>query len=348
MNRRIRTLLIVGVLASFSQALFSQVLGSTLATVRLTETEMVTAAELTQQIQLLERQMQTSLTNDQKNEILQSQINSILISQAARRANLSATEQEIENAIQAQKQNLGVQVSDSDFQRMITEQTGISWARFREQIENRILQEKYLSYAYPNLQNRITRPTEEEIQQVYDENAQSFLSPQMSGVSHIFMQTRGMSDAQKAAARTKMEEFARRIRNGGSAEFDAIVRESLDDASFTGGELGYVRMNDQAAVQSLGQRFIQQVLSMEQGQISQVLDSTAGLHIVRIDDRRRPRLLGLDDPLFPGQSLTVRQNVTQYILNQRQQQVLLEVLNETFDTLRDEAEIRIFEDNLPW
>jgi peptidyl-prolyl cis-trans isomerase SurA len=326
----------------------AQLLDTTLATVRLTETEVVYERALTQQISLLEAQFGQTLNAQQKREILESRINSILVNQAARRENLQASDQEIQNAIALQKQALGVQISDAEYQRLVVEQTGISWDAYRDQLADRILQEKYIVFARPNLGQNLPQPSEEEIQTVYEENAQSFLSPAMSGVSHIFIPTGNLSAADKQAARSRMDEYSRRIRNGGAGEYDAIVRESLDDPGFTGGDLGYIISGDQAALQSLGSAFVQQVLALRQGQISGVLESAAGYHIVKVNDRRSPRLLELSDPLLPGQSITVRQNIVSYIMNNRQQQALINALNEIIAELREEAEIRIFEQNLPW
>jgi peptidyl-prolyl cis-trans isomerase SurA len=329
-------------------SLSAQLLDKTLATVRLTETEVVYERELIEQISLLEAQLGRTLSADQKRDVLDSRIDILLFSQAARRANLQASDLEIQNVIQQQKASLGVQVSDAQYRQLIEQQTGLSWDDYLSQIEDRILQEKYIQFARPNLGQNIPQPTEAEIIAVYEENAQNFLSPAMSGVSHIFIPTRGLSSEDLLAARTRMDAFARRVRNGGSSEFDTLVRESLDDTAFTGGELGYVISGDQSAIQQLGQSFVQQVLAMAEGDISGVMESSAGLHIVRINDRRRPRLLELSDPLLPGQSVTVRQNIISFIRSNKQQQALIEAVEEISADLRDEADIRIFDNKLPW
>ncbi len=346
-STRILSILILFLLL-FTSGLSAQLLDKTLATVRLTDTEVVYERELLNQIRLLETQLGGQLNADQKNEILESRINSILIQQAAERAGLQASDLEIQNALALQKQSLGAQVSDEQYRQLVQQQTGLSWERYLQQLEGRILQEKYLVFARPNIGQNISRPTQAEIEAVYEQNASSFLSPAMSGVSHIFIPTRGLSDAQRTDARNRMDQFSRRIRNGGSGEFDAIIRESLDDPDFSGGDLGYVINGDQSAVASLGQSFVQAVLAMQQGSISQVMESVSGFHIVRVNDRRRPRLLELTDPLFPGQSVTVRQNIVQFIMSQKQQEALVTALNEIIEELREEAEIRIVEQNLPW
>lgn len=349
MRKHFRFIVLAAVIAALSIApLAAQALDTTLATVRLTDTDVVYGKEMQDQISALEQQLGRQLTKDQKDQVLQTRINTLLIDQAARKAGLTASDQELQQAIAQQKQSLGLQVTDAQFQQMIVQQAGITWDEYLAQLESRILQEKYINYAKPDALKNLPQPTDQEIQSVYEQNAQSFVSPAMSGVSHIYIDTRGMTDDQKTAAKAKMDGFSRRIRNNGPSEFDAIVKESLDDSGFTGGNFGYIVSGDQNALQLLGSTFVQTVLGMQQGAISGVLESNSGYHIVRVDDKRAPKLLELNDPLFPGQSMTVRQNIVNYIMNQRQQQALVQALNEIVTDLRNQADIRVFDENIPW
>ncbi len=346
-RNRVRIATIVALLF-ISATVGAQLLTKTLATVRLTETEAINESEITKQFDLIESRLGTELTQQQKQEIFESKINSILINQAAERAKLIATENEIQAAITQQKQVMGLQMSDQEFQRLIVQQTGASWEQYKVQVRSRLLQEKYIVHLRPNLGSGISRPTEREIQDLYEENAQSFLSPPMVSFSHIFIDTRNMEDSDVSSARKKMEGFYRRIRNGGGQVFDQLVKESLDDASFSGGDFGYLVKGEPTALQVMGESFIVELFSSDVGELSGVLTSNVGLHIVKVTDRRSPRLLQLSDPLMPGQSLTVNQQIVQYILNQKQQQALVAALNEIVGELRDEAEIRIVDANISW
>ena len=347
-NKFRKTHILIFVFSIITLTANAQLLDKTLATVRLTDTEIVSEKEMNQQFELLETQLDSTLTTTQKEEIFQARINSILINQAALRADLYATETEIQNAVNQQKSALNVPITDAQYQRLVTEQTGLSWNAYQEQIEDRLLQEKYIAYARPDFLQNIEQPTEQEIKTVYEQNAQNFLSPAMSGFSHVFIDLREKSDSERNAARRKMDAYASRVRNGGREEFDKIIKESLDDVSVSGGDFGYVITGDANAVQILGTEFVQDLLAMEEGAISGVTESNIGFHIVRITDRRSPRLLELEDPLLPGQSLTVRRQIVQYIFNQRQQEALLMALQEITSELREEAEIRVLEINIPW
>lgn len=325
----------------------AQLLGKTLATVRLSETEVISEKEMLKQFELLETQLGTILNSSQKEEVFQSAINSILIGQAANRAKLQVTENEIQNAIGLQKSSLEVAVTDIEYQRLIIEQTGLSWDEYRQQIEDRLLQEKYIAYANPDLLQSSFEPTETEIKAIYERNAQNFVSPILSRFSHIFIDLREQSNSERNESRRKMNSYLARIRNSGTA-FDQIIQESLDDATTSGGDFGYLITGDPNAIQILGEEFVQEVFSMSTGDTSGILESNIGFHIVQITDRRSPRLLDLDDPLLPGQSLTVRQQIQQYIVTQKQQEALLLTLQDITSDLRAEADIRIVEANISW
>ncbi|MGI9257121.1 MAG: peptidylprolyl isomerase, partial [Salinispira sp.] len=263
-------------------------------------------------------------------------------------AGLQVTANELENAINLQKSALNTAISDTDYQRIIVEQTGLSWNEYRSQIEDRILQEKYVAYARADLLQNTEEISEADIQATYEQNAQSFVSPTMSRFSHIFIDLREKSASEKNTARKQIDTYVSRIRNGGTTVFDQIIGETLDDVSVSGGDFGFLISGDTNAQQILGNDFVQEVFALETGDISGVVESNIGLHILQITDRRSPRLLELDNPLLPGQSLTVRQQIQQYIRAQRQQAALIQALDEIVTELRDEADIRIVEGNVSW
>jgi hypothetical protein len=70
--------------------------------------------------------------------------------------------------------------------------------------------------------------------------------------------------------------------------------------------------------------------------------------VVKVTDRRKPRILELDDQLLPGQSTTVRDQIRAFIVNQRQEALFNRAVNEVVAELREEAEVTVFEENLDW
>ena len=325
----------------------AQIMDRPVATVRLTETVSVGQRELRGQVELLEQQIGRELTASERREVLEARIGEILLDQAANRAGVRATEQEIEQAIANQRQALGQPISDAQFRQLVSDQTGMTWDEFRAEISNRVQQEKFVLQRARNRANEVAPPSEREIRQVYEENAQQFTNPAMVRFEHLFLDLRGRSGEDVQSARILAADLARQVANDDSA-YSELLRRSLDDVRYAGGDFGFLLRGDPQAQQQLGRTFVDQVFELEQGDISGVLESSVGLHIIRVVDRRSPRLLQLDDPLLPGQSVRVRDQIEAFILNQRQQELLQSVLAAVLEELEAEAEIRRFESNLEW
>ncbi len=344
MKRSITTL-IIGLLAV--GALSAQVLDKPVAIVRLTETVNIGQRELRNQVEMLQEQLGRELSEEDRREVLEAQIGEILIDQAAARQDIRVTQEEINQAIRAQRQSLGQPVSDAQFRGFIQEQLGLSWDEYVEQITQRLIQEKYVVENRRDLIQNVDPPTESEIRAFYDENATQFTNPAMVRFNQLFIETRNKSDSQVDAARQKAQDLRGQLRSG-QASFQELMNDSLDDASYTGGDFGFLLRNDQQARNLLGRRFVESVFSLEEGDISAVIESNIGFHIVQITNRRSPRVLGLNDPVLPGQNVTVRNQIENYLRNQQQQRNFQQAVEEVIDDLRDEAEVELFEQNLQW
>ena len=349
MKRGLLTSLVIAAIVGIASPIhvFAQVLDRPVAIVRLTETVNIGQRELRTQVEQLEQQLGRELSRENRLEVLEARIGDVLLEQAAARAGVRVGEEEIDQAIEVQKQSIGRPVSDGEFRRIIQEQTGLSWDQYVKEITDRLVQERFILQQSQTDFQEISDPTASEIRQVYEENASQFTSPAMVRFEHLFFDIREKSLAEQDQIRDRAARMARQI-NGNRQRFENAMKESLDDVTYAGGDFGYLLRGDAAAAQRLGRSFVNSVFELSEGDISGVLESNVGFHIVRITDRRSPRLLGLDDPVLPGESVTVRQQIQAYIQNQKQQQVFQQSVNRVLSELREEAEITRYEDNLDW
>ncbi|TVQ38394.1 MAG: peptidylprolyl isomerase [Spirochaetaceae bacterium] len=326
----------------------AQILDQPVAVVRLTETVNIGQRELRQQARLLEQQIGRELTLDNRRELLEAQIAEVLISQAAKRANIRVSESEINQAITQQRQSLGQPVTDEQFRRIVEQQMGMNWSEYREQIRERLVQEKYVLEKRRSLLESAETPTDREIRDFYEDNATQFTNPTMVRFKHVFIDTRNLSSQDKAARRRLADELLRSVRNGVSS-IDQLIDDSDDDARFSGGDFGYLIRQESPQAQLLGRSFVNQVFELEEGQLARdVLESNVGYHIVQVTHRRSARLLQLDDPVFPGQSTTVRDQIRNHLALSNQQRAFQRAINEVVDELRQEADVTLYEENLNW
>lgn len=343
--KRIAILLILSL--GLATTATGQILDKPVAVVRLTETVNIGQRELRTQVNLLEEQLGRELNATDRREVLDAQIGEVLIDQAAARRNIRVTQEEINQAIQAQRQSLGRPVTDEQFRSFIQEQLGLSWEEYVEQITQRLIQEKFVVENRREMIQNVDPPSESDIRNFYDENATQFTNPAMVRFNQLFIDTRNQGTAQVDAGRRKAEELHGRIRSG-QATFQELMNQSLDDASYSGGDFGFLLRTDQQSRSLLGRGFVESVFSLEEGEISSVIESNIGFHIVQITNRRSPRVLGLNDPVLPGERVTVRDQIENYLMNQQQQRNFQRAVEEVISELREEAEVQLFEQNLDW
>ena len=330
--------------------LIAQVIDRPLARVRLTTTTVITQRQVQSKIALLEQELEVTLSRDQKMSLLNSEIDTELIMQAAARASVTATEQEINQAINQQRQQLGLgpNVTEAMFRQIIEQQAGMSWAEYRETLRRRIIQEKFIVESNRAMLQAPFTPSESDINRVYQENINQFLSPAFVRFEHLFIDTRNATPDQRTAKRQQMEGLLSQVRSGGVAAFTRLIQASVDDASFAGGDFGFLPRGEQTTTQLLGRSFIDQVFNLQENTMSGILESNLGFHIVRITQKREPRLLTMDDPVSPGGTLTVRQQISQFLQAEALQERMAQAVTATAQRLRNEADVQIFNQNINW
>ena len=134
--------------------------------------------------------------------------------------------------------------------------------------------------------------TEEEIQQAYDERVASGLLGvgERRRVRHILIEVAPDADeAAVAAAREKASGLLQRLRAG--EDFAALAREYSDDpgSADSGGDLGFFGRG------VMDKTFEEVAFSLEPGQVSDVVRTPYGFHIIRVDEIQEASVKPLDE-----------------------------------------------------
>ncbi len=347
MNRRHLLPLFVLIAATVS----AQVLDRPVAVVRLTETVNIGRRQLDTQLAVFQQQLGRALQPSEQEQILDALVNDELLLQAASRLGTRVTQEEIQNYLSVQRQQwsqaIGTVLSEDQFRRQVEQQTGQPWGEFVADVTDELIKLKYVRERRRDVFERQTGVTDAEIRSFYEEQATSFTNPAMVSFRHVYVDLRGKTDQQRQEARALLDGYRRRIRSG-NLTFDALAREALDDPTISADDFGYLLRNDARAQQLLGRAFIDSVFALEENAVEGVLESNVALHIVRVTDKRTARILGLDDPILPGQNVTVRQQIRTLLASQKEQEALAAAVDAVVAELRSEAEITLFEANLPW
>ncbi len=325
----------------------SQVLDRSVARVRLTRTANIGQRALRSQVELYERQAGGSLSSEQRREVLEIMINEELIEQAAERDGISVSDDELDQQIAQERMSLGAQVGEEQFRLAVEQQLGMSYDDYRDELRKQLLQQRYIQEAERSRFERIEEPSESEIREVYNENVTEFINPSMVRFSHIYVDTRELDENDRSEAMSRLKELWEEV-EAGDRSFSEAYDRAASESALGSSDFGYLPQNDRQLRQQLGSSFVDSLFDLGMDDVVGVLESNVGAHIVRITDKRDRRFLELDDKLLPGQDITVRQNIREYIMNQRLQQEFQEATESVLSQLRDEAEIEVTESNLDW
>lgn len=327
------------------------------AVVNLIRAEIVTQKQLQQRFEETEEvriQARLPIPPQTEEQVLDAMIAEILIKQAAERAGINVSANEINAALENQRRAAETQLkqqgqlepagvlSETNFRDLMIQQTRMSWEEIRESIEKQIIQQRYIAETKSDLLQNVAAPSESEIQERYSKIATRLVNPEIIRFNQIFISTVNKNQSQIDALRAKADEAYRKLRQGG--DFSALVTEYTDDPNsrYSGGDFGYLARDDARAEAYFGEEFFTRLFEIEVNQVSQVLRSNIGFHIVKVREHIDAKILKLDDQLSPTNRMTVREYISRLLLNERQQRLLQQAYAQVVEELRSEASVEIF------
>ena len=333
---------------------WSQVLDRPAATVKLTKTQSITVSQLQKYVAPREVVFRRALTKDERRQALDDLIGIALIEQAGDRDKIVVSDAELSARIQDEQKNLGTAYN---LGRPATQQqlqdyvrnNGMSWEDYQKQIKDQLLMLDYVRAKNRGVLESIKPATESDIQSFYDSHKKDEFIDDMAIVSHIYIDTRNLlSKDDKDKARQRAEDILKELK-GGASFGDLVMKYSDDQGSkYKGGDIGPFMRSDPQRLQLFGKDFIDQVFTLKKGDVSDVLTSNVGLHIVKITNRIDAHLLTLDEKVPPQFQVTLHDYIKGLITNQRQNDALSAALNAIVTDLKKQADIHVFDDNLSW
>jgi parvulin-like peptidyl-prolyl isomerase len=278
--------------------------------------EDIMKAELDEQVEKLQEQYPQMFEGadaearllDFQQRLLDNMINGVLIRQAAEEMGIDVSDSDVDEQIEELKAGFE---TEEQFDEALA-QAGMDMDALRTQIEDQLLTEALLEEL-----NSDTEVAEEEITAYYAANTAQFQEEAAVNASHILF-----NPDDKATA----EEVLVQVNEGG--DFAALAKEHSQDpvSAENGGDLGWPTTPYVPEFQAAADK-------LEIGEISGLVETTYGWHIIKLNDRRDSRQKELDE---------VRDQIEQIILQQLNADSYQEFLNE----LRDEAEIVILIEGL--
>lgn len=125
---------------------------------------------------------------------------------------------------------------------------------------------------------------EEKLAEMYEGYKQNMLNKEERKARHILIQLGASADKSKEALMPRIEELQQKLNNGES--FEDLAREYSEDpgSARQGGDLGWV------ATGEMVKPFEDALFKMNQGEVSEIVETQFGLHLIKLDDIRTPEL----------------------------------------------------------
>lgn len=323
----------------------STLLGTPAATVNLIRNHAITNEE----VDAAMAEYEAAGANIDRSQVLNIMINDEVFLQGAERDGIEITDQMLDQVLAQQRASIEAQVgqrlSDEQYESIVQSQTGMSYEEYRENAREQLLVNQYLSQVKgAEIQEKVNnlQISDNAIETYYRRNRQSFYSPENVRLAHIFI-PKTDDEAENSSNAALLVDVAEKIKNG-ETTFEQAVQDYSQDAQSKsiGGDIGWLTMDNQSARAGLGDAFVDAVVTMRAGEISGMLESNLGYHIVKVSVHNDGRILNLDDPISPEDSTTVRDFIRQGLAQQEANNIMATALNEMINDLRSEARIRIY------
>jgi peptidyl-prolyl cis-trans isomerase D len=152
----------------------------------------------------------------------------------------------------------------------------------------RIPEKRKVKYAVLDVQairNR-TKVSPEDVQRYYEDNQQQYSTPEQVHASHILLKTEGKDDA---AVKKEAEDLLAKAKAGADFAQLATKYSEDDESKVKGGDLGYFSKGQMVP------EFDAAAFALEPGQISDVIKSPFGYHIIKVIDKKPAATRPLDE-----------------------------------------------------
>ena len=208
----------------------------------------------------------------EKSRLLDSFIEDALFQQTAEEEAIIVSDKKVDHFIENVMKRLNIEKID-EFKKKIEEDDNMSFEEYRENIKRSMTRELVMSITVG-----VSPPSHKDAREWYRKNAHRV--GYEVNIKHIFMRPRGRSMAEEKRVNSAMRDIRNKI-SGGST-FESLAAQHSEDGATRGkgGSLGWVRLSD------IDRYLAMQVFNMRAGQISSVIKSGEGYHIVKFLGKR--------------------------------------------------------------
>jgi len=256
---------------------------------------------------------QLQLLTRLRKEAMELLIEQEVLLQAAEAENIEVVPGEVDAALA----EVSAPFNNPDEFRRRMETEGYSEDSYRKHLHRMIAASKYLDGIRAEV-----KVSDEELEAYYRDNEYRLTLPEQVRVRHILLSWKPLGKPDdRAALHQQMVPILEKARAG--EDFAELAREHSEDSTrLDGGDVGLFHRGQMVPA------FEAAAFSLKPGEISDIIETPFGVHILRLEERKESRLLPLDE---------VREQLRDHIRKEK----IDTVVDAKKADLRDQAEIEI-------
>ena len=208
-------------------------------------------------------------------------VDSLLLAQEARREGIKPDLARVDKQIADLEKQVG---GKARFESMLAQSSTTPEIYRESMIQMDLINGLIKKDVEPNI-----KVTDADIEKFYKDNPQYFAKPEQVKASHILIKVpQDATPEQKAEAKKKAEALQKRAAKG--EDFATLAKENSEGPSAkNGGELGYF------SKKQMVKPFADAAFALKPGQISDVVETRFGYHVIKVEDKKPASTVPLAD-----------------------------------------------------
>ncbi len=242
---------------------------------------------------------QLALLKQLRREAMDLMVDQELVRQAAQEQGIEVSDDELDAAMGEIREPFK---SSGDFVRRI-ENEGFSEPEYRDHVRQMIAAKRYLD----QIRASAATVSDAALETYYRDNESRLTLPVQVRVRHILLTWKPLGKRDdRAALREQMVPILEKARGG--ADFAELARTHSDDSTARdGGDTGLFHRGQMVPA------FEDVAFALQPGEVSDIVETPFGVHILRLEERREARLLPLDE---------VREQLREHIREEKMDQAV--------------------------
>jgi len=217
---------------------------------------------------------------DLKEKILDQMIDERVLIHEAKRNKINVDKKEIEDGIEEIKKRFA---TEEEYSKELTRQ-GLSQDKFRDQVKEQIMVIKLIDQ---EVKAKVVPPTDSDIEDFYKEHESEMVQPEQVRVRHILIKVDENTDKNKAL--TKIRDILKEAKKGKTSFSELAKKHSEDPSSAKGGDIGFFSRGQMV------RKFEDAAFALNVGQISDVVETDYGYHIIQCIEKKAAEKKSLDE-----------------------------------------------------